>query len=97
MTETPHGRIPQLRILSPANDEASALQNFMLRSKTTQELVTMSIENTVAAVRSGEVPKVSVNRVLHRDSSYTATVASSVKDLVPKTVSRGPTQRILYF
>lgn len=97
MSDTPNGRVAQSRLISPISDEAAALNNLSLRSKTTQELVTLSIENTVAAIRSGEVLKVSSGRVLRQGPSYTPTVASSVKDLVPKTVSRGPVQRVLYF
>lgn len=99
MSETPSGdrRSSQRKLLSPVADEAIALHDFMIRSKPTQELVADSIGNAAAAVRSGEVARVSVHRVLYQDSSVPVSIASSAKDILPKKLSRGPVPKKLYF
>lgn len=85
------------KVMSPSFD-ASEKHLHIARSfgTTTEELVTRSLNNAVASVRSGEVARVNVNRVLHVDNSAPASIAANIQDLTPKRVAHAHA-KVLYF
>ena len=76
-------------IMSPAPDYGSDahLRVALSLGTSTNDIVVASLTNAIASVRSGEVARVGVKRVLHLNRTEPSSIASSVQDLTPKKVS----------